>query len=108
MKDCLFCKIANKEQQSEVVYDDQEVIAFKDIKPKAPVHLLIIPKKHVPSLKQAEDQQLLGKLMLTAKEIAQEREAEGYKLVFNVGQEGGQLVNHLHLHLLIGEPKQWP
>lgn len=110
MKDCLFCKIAEGEEEADIVYEDDQVVAFKDINPKAPTHLLIIPKQHITSLKEAEEehQQLLGKLMLTAKQIAADKDAAGYKLVMNTGEKGGQMVEHLHLHLLIGKPKQWP
>jgi len=110
MNDCLFCKIAKGEEEAEIVYEDDQVVAFKDINPKASTHLLLIPKQHIASLKEAQEehQQLLGKLMLTAKEIADDKDAAGYKLVMNVGEKGGQMVEHLHLHLLIGKPKQWP
>ena len=108
--DCLFCKIAKGEEDADVVYEDEDVIAFKDVNPKAPTHLLIVPKQHISSLKEAKEkhQQLLGKLMLTAKKIAAEKDADGYKLAMNVGKKGGQIVEHIHLHLLIGEPKSWP
>lgn len=109
-KNCLFCEIAARKEQAEVVYQNEQVMAFKDIEPKAPTHLLIAPKQHISSLKEAESehQQLLGEMMLTAKKLARERDAEGYKLVVNVGEKGGQMIKHIHLHLLIGEPKQWP
>lgn len=110
MMDCLFCKIAQGEKEADVVYEDSGFVAFKDIEPKAPTHLLIVPKQHLTSLKQAkpEHQELLGGMLLTAKKIAAEREAEGYKLVMNVDKEGGQFVEHIHIHLLIGKPEQWP
>lgn len=108
--DCLFCKIAKGEEEADVVYEDEKVTAFKDVNPKADTHLLVVPKQHISSLKEAEEehQQLLGKLLLTAKKLAAERDAEGYKLAMNVGEEGGQMVEHLHLHLLIGEVKEMP
>ncbi|MEF8846964.1 MAG: histidine triad nucleotide-binding protein [Candidatus Paceibacterota bacterium] len=108
--DCLFCKIAKGKEDADIVYEDEDMVAFKDVEPKAPTHILVAPKKHIPTLKEAEEQheELLGKLVLTAKNIAEEREADGYKLVMNVGEEGGQLIKHIHIHLLIGKPKQWP
>lgn len=108
--DCLFCKIANHEKDADVVYEDKDVIAFKDANPKASTHLLIVPKQHIETLNDAqqEDQELLGKLMLTAKKIAKEQGADSYKLAMNVGKAAGQQIEHIHLHLLIGEVKQWP
>ncbi len=108
--DCLFCKIAKGEEDADVVFENEEVIAFKDINPKASTHVLIVPKKHISSLKKIEEehQQLLGKLMLVAKKIAAEKDADGYKVIMNVGESGGQQVEHIHLHLLIGEVKGLP
>jgi len=106
MTDCIFCKIANKEVPADVVYEDDKIIAFRDINPKAPLHLLIVPKKHIPSVNHLElqDKELIGELFLIAQKIAREQGVSktGYKLVFNVGRGGGQLINHLHLHLLAG------
>lgn len=103
---CLFCKIINKELPSEIIYEDEQFTAFKDIRPKAPLHLLIVPKKHIFSVERLEpqDKELVGELFLAAKKIARERGVSktGYKLVFNVGRGGGQLIDHLHLHLLAG------
>lgn len=102
---CLFCKIAKKELPSEIAYEDEKVVAFKDIHPKAPVHLLIIPKKHIHSVDhvEIEDKNLMGELILAAQKIARERNLSGYKLQINVGKNGGQIVDHLHLHLLSGK-----
>lgn len=104
--DCLFCQIVKREVSSEIIYEDKEVIAFKDINPKALFHFLIVPKKHITSVNELEDKDefLMGKLILVAKRIAQGQELseKGYKLVFNVGRGGGQLINHIHLHLLSG------
>jgi len=102
---CIFCKIINKEISSDIVYEDDSVVAIKDINPKAPVHLLIIPKKHIPSVNYlgVEDKTLMGEIILTAKKIAEEKDLKGYKLVINVGREAGQLIDHLHLHLLSGK-----
>lgn len=100
--DCIFCKIIDKETPSNVIYENDEVIVIKDVNPKAPVHLLIIPKKHIPSVNHIEtkDKALMGDLILTAKKIAKEKNLKGYKLLINVGREGGQIIDHIHLHLL--------
>lgn len=104
MADCLFCKISKGEINSEVVYEDADVKVFKDIHPKAPVHLLVIPKIHIQSIAhlEADHNDIISKLIYTAKQVAQEAGLSGYKLVFNVGQEGGQVIDHLHLHVLGG------
>ena len=102
---CIFCKIANKEIPANVVYEDDKFIAFKDINPKAPIHLLIVPKKHIQSLNHLElkDKEFIGELILVAQKIAREQKvSNGYKLIFNVGRGGGQVISHLHLHLLAG------
>ncbi len=104
--DCIFCQIVAGKVPSEILYQDEEVIAFRDINPQAPVHLLIIPKKHIPSLAELseEDLPLMAHMVSMAKQLA-EREGiagTGYRLVVNCGREGGQLVPHLHLHLLGG------
>lgn len=102
MKDCLFCKITNKKAPAEIVYEDEKSCAFKDINPKAPTHLLIVPKKHIESIDhlKAKDKELMGELILVAKKIAKEKKLEGYKLQINVGRPAGQIIDHLHLHLL--------
>ena len=110
--DCIFCKIANKEIPSSIVYEDDDVIAFNDLNPEAPVHVLVIPKKHIVNLSDAkpEDQQLLGKLMLTIQKIAAEQGVaeSGYRVVTNCGEQGGQTVMHMHFHLLAVRSLQWP
>ena len=100
----LFEKIIAREIPSTIVFENDSVIAIEDINPQAPVHILIIPKKPIPTIADAEisDQLLLGELLLTAKNIASEKNLEGYKLHFNVGEKGGQEVFHVHLHLLGG------
>ncbi len=110
--DCLFCKIIKGEIPSKSVYKDDEVVAFYDINPKAPVHILIVPVKHLESLRQTkdEDKNLLGKLMLVVKQLAEELGIDdGYKVVINNGRNAGQLIYHLHLHLLGGwkEKAEW-
>lgn len=100
--DCIFCKIINGEIPSEKVFASDEIIAFNDINPKAKEHILIVPKKHIESVKHLEESgaKIIGEMFLSAKKIAEEKNLAGYKLVINVGREGGQLVDHLHLHLL--------
>ena len=102
--DCLFCKIAAGTLKTDFVYHDEQVVAFNDIAPQAPHHILIIPKKHISSVNhvEIEDKTLMGELILVAQKIAREKNLAGYKLLINVGREGGQLINHLHLHLLSG------
>lgn len=111
MPDCLFCRMIRGEVPTRKVYEDDLVFAFNDINPQAPTHVLIIPKKHVPGLKEAkpEDAELIGYCHLVAARIARERNIEdGYRTVFNVGPGAGQSVFHLHLHLLGGRPLGWP
>lgn len=104
MADCIFCKIARGEVPSEIVYEDKDIKAFKDLHPKAPVHFLVIPKEHIQSIAHLEVNHnvVIAKLIYTAKRVAEDMGLHGYKLVFNVGREGGQMVDHLHLHLLGG------
>lgn len=104
---CIFCDIANKKSPAKLVYEDEEIVAFPDIHPSAPVHILIIPKKHLSCINDAtdQDQLLLGKMILVAKKLAQENKIDktGYRLVINCGKDGRQIVDHLHLHLLGGK-----
>lgn len=102
--DCIFCKISKKEIPAEIVFETDEIIVFKDANPKADVHLLIVPKKHIESINHlsTEDKAMVSDLIFMAKEMAQKMEVEksGYKLQFNVGRGGGQIIDHLHLHLI--------
>ncbi|TSC79077.1 MAG: Hit-like protein involved in cell-cycle regulation [Parcubacteria group bacterium Gr01-1014_29] len=104
MIDCIFCKIVDGVTHAEITHQAEEIIVFKSIQPRAPVHLLIIPKKHVLSIKELteEDRNLTSSLIYTAKEVAEREHLPGYRLAFNVGRAGGQVINHLHLHLLGG------
>lgn len=104
MENCIFCKIANKAASAKIIYEDAEVMAFEDIHPSAPIHILIIPKEHIQSIDHLDGNHagVISKMIFTAKKIANEKGLPGYKLVFNVGREGGQIVDHLHLHLLGG------
>jgi histidine triad (HIT) family protein len=109
--DCLFCRILRGEIPARKVYEDKHVLAFEDISPKAPTHVLIIPKKHFAGLKeaQAEDAEVIGRCHLAAAEIARQRNIEeGYRTVLNVGPGAGQSVFHLHVHLLGGRHLSWP
>lgn len=112
MEDCLFCKIAAGEIPSNKVYEDDMVYAFYDIDPKAPVHILIIPKKHIQSILQVgeADFPYLQRMILVAQRIAAEKGIadEGFRLIFNTGKNGGQTVPHLHLHILGGRYMEWP
>jgi histidine triad (HIT) family protein len=108
---CLFCRILRGEIPAKKVYEDDYVFAFEDIDPKAPTHVLVIPKKHFAGLKeaQAEDAELIGRCHLAAAQIARERNIEkGYRTVLNVGPESGQSVFHLHVHLVGGRRLAWP
>jgi len=109
---CIFCQIANKTLSTPLIYEDEAVLAFQDIHPQAPLHVLIIPKKHIHSLhdSQPDDQFLLGKMLVTAKNIAIAHgyHENGYRLVMNTGSDGGQTVFHIHLHLLAGRSFNWP
>jgi len=104
--DCIFCKIVAGEIPTEILYKDEEIIAFRDIKPLAPVHLIIIPRKHVPSLNEMKegDAALVGRMVAVASKLAQDEgiAEKGYRLAINCGKEGGQLVPHIHMHLLGG------
>jgi histidine triad (HIT) family protein len=111
MADCLFCKIIRGEIPSKKIYEDDKVFAFEDINPQAPTHALIIPKKHIAGLKEAEagDAEIIGYCQLVAAKLARQRGIEsGYRTVFNVGPGAGQSVFHLHLHLLGGRGLKWP
>lgn len=106
MEDCLFCKIANGEIPSEKVYEDEEILAFKDINPAAPIHILVIPKKHITSLAHMKngDEVIIGKIYATINKIAEDNgfKENGYRVIVNCGKDGGQEVMHLHFHVLAG------
>jgi histidine triad (HIT) family protein len=104
MLDCLFCKIVKHEIPATIVYEDNEVIAFHDIHPAADVHILIVPKQHIATIMDMgeSDEKIVGHLLSVSKHIAENKGLKGYKLSFNVGKEGGQVVMHIHLHLLGG------
>ena len=112
MTDCLFCKMVAGEIEPDVVYEDDQVLAFRDIGPQAPTHVLVIPKKHISTSNdiQPEDAPLIGALYLAAKEVAAAEgiAEEGYRTVMNCNAGAGQAVFHIHLHLLGGRPMRWP
>jgi histidine triad (HIT) family protein len=112
MSHCIFCKILAGDIPSNVVYEDEDVFAFRDLNAQAPLHVLIIPKTHIATLNDLEihHEALIGKLYLAAKKIASDEgyATDGYRVVMNCGEEAGQTVFHIHLHLLAGRPLSWP
>lgn len=111
MDDCLFCKIINGEIPSDTLYEDDDVFAFRDITPQAPVHFLVIPKKHIsgPAAVAAQDEELIGKMMRVGAKVArQEGIGDGFRLVYNNGADAGQTVFHIHMHILGGRDLTWP
>ncbi|MBQ3765015.1 MAG: histidine triad nucleotide-binding protein [Synergistaceae bacterium] len=110
MTDCIFCKIASGEIPSDFVYQDENVAAFRDLNPQAPVHVLVIPKRHYASSATVDDPSVWSSLMSSAVKIARKLglEENGYRMVINTGEQGGQSVPHLHLHLLAGRNLGWP
>ena len=112
MSDCLFCRIAARKVPAKIIYDDEGVTAFEDVNPQAPVHTLIVPKKHLSTTLDIadEDNELIGRLFRVANRIAMEKgiAERGFRLVMNINPEAGQSVYHIHLHLLGGRPMHWP
>ncbi len=112
MSDCIFCKIVAKEIPSTIVYEDDQILAFNDVNPVAPVHVLIIPKQHISSVTELEleNVDLVGHIFLTSQKIAKELgiDENGFRIVNNCGDDGGQTVGHIHFHLLGGRQLQWP
>jgi histidine triad (HIT) family protein len=108
--DCLFCRIASGEIPSTKVTETETMLAFRDIDPKAPTHILVIPRSHLASLAEAGDSAMLGELLAFAASVARSEglERNGYRVVTNVGRDGGQSVDHLHLHVMGGRPMSWP
>lgn len=111
MADCIFCMIAEKKIPSDIVYEDEKMICFKDLEPQAPVHVLLIPKKHIASMDDIspEDQSVLGHIMVKVQDIAADLGLEnGYRVVNNCGEDGFQTISHLHFHLLGKRKMTWP
>jgi histidine triad (HIT) family protein len=109
---CIFCNIAEGRLPAQIVYQDEDVVAFRDINPVAPTHILVIPRKHIPTVNalEPEDAPVVGKLLLTAKRLAAELgfAENGYRLVMNTNHDAGQTVFHIHLHVLAGRHLAWP
>ena len=112
MAECLFCRIINREVNATIVYEDEHVVAFNDINPQAPTHVLVVPKRHISTLNDLnrDDDVLVGELVRRAAAIAADRglAAGGFRTVLNTNRDGGQTVLHIHLHLLAGRPMHWP
>lgn len=112
MSSCLFCRIINREIQGSIVYEDDRLIAFNDVNPQGPTHVLIVPKRHIASLNDLtpDDDQMVGEMARRAAAIAKEKgiSAGGYRTVFNTNRDAGQTVFHIHLHLIGGRPMHWP
>ena len=110
MEDCIFCKIIKKEIPSDIVYEDEGIIAFKDINPAAPIHILVIPKKHISSIVEIkkEDEAIIGRIYSVINKIAEDIgiKEKGFRVILNCGEDGGQEVKHIHFHLLAGK-KLW-
>ena len=112
MNDCLFCKMISGEIPCDIVYENESVFAFRDIDPKAPTHILLIPRKHIRSINELgeSEQNLAGELLLTAKKIAKDEgiDESGFRTIFNTNSDGGQTVFHIHMHILGGRKMAWP
>jgi histidine triad (HIT) family protein len=112
MDTCIFCKIVNHQMPAKIIFEDEQILAFHDINPQAPVHILVIPKLHISKVSDItlKDRELVGKIIFQATELARNFKIDqsGFRLVFNNGREGGQAVYHIHLHLLGGRSMGWP
>ena len=110
MPDCIFCRIANHEMNARYVHQDDDVFAIEDINPGAPVHVLVMPKQHVPNASELDDGRVLARMFEVAHKLAREKGVSdsGYRLVLNVGADAGQSVDHVHLHVLGGRKMSWP
>lgn len=110
--ECIFCKIAAGELPADIVYEDEQITAFNDVNPQAPIHILVIPNRHIADVAEAEDTELLGQLVQVATKIADDEGIgtpdQGYRLVMNYGSRGGLTVHHLHVHLIGGRVMRWP
>ena len=108
--DCVFCKIVDGDIPSDTIYEDEHIIAFNDLDPKAPIHFLVIPKKHITSLAELDDSnsELISHIMISIAKIAKDQGLDSYRVVTNIGEDGGQTVPHLHFHVLGGRFLNWP
>ncbi len=103
MSDCIFCKIINGDFNTEFVYEDEDCVVFNDINPKADTHLLLVPREHIETLNDCDDEKLLGKLMMNVRKVTKKLGIKSYRTVINTGKEAGQEVFHLHIHILAGD-----
>ena len=108
MEDCIFCKIANKEIPPNLVYEDENTVAFNDLNPQAPTHILVIPKKHYASLNELDNEKVMSALLTAVKNVTRKAGIKEYRTVINTGESAGQTVFHLHIHILAGRPFKWP
>lgn len=108
MENCIFCKIANKEIPTNLVYENDCTVAFSDLNPQAPTHVLVIPKRHYASLNELEDEKMMSALLKAVKEVTKKLGIADYRIVINTGKGAGQEVFHIHLHILAGRPLKWP
>ena len=108
MENCIFCKIANREIKSTFVYEDENTVAFNDLSPVAPTHILVIPKKHYSSINEVDDKKVFADLYNAVQKITQKLGIKNFRTVINTGEEAGQSVLHLHLHILAGRTMEWP
>lgn len=108
LQDCIFCKIASGEIPTNPIIETDDIIAFNDLNPQAPVHILVIPKKHYDSLNELDDTDLMSKLIQGVKDVTQKLNIKEFRTVINTGKEAGQEVRHVHLHVLSGRPLLWP
>ena len=110
MENCIFCSIISGDIPAEVLYSDEKVLAFRDVNAQAPEHFLVIPKEHIATANDATDESIMGRLMITASNVAKELVSaeQGYRLVMNCNSDGGQTVSHIHLHCLGGRQMTWP
>ncbi len=108
MSDCIFCKIANKEIPTDLIYEDENVAAFNDLNPQAPVHFLVIPKKHYASLNEIDSSEVLGNIFSAVPKITKKLGIKEYRTVINTGESAGQTVFHIHVHVMAGRKFNWP
>jgi histidine triad (HIT) family protein len=112
MEDCVLCDVLEKKIPGKIIHEEKEIVAIQDINPQSPVHILILPRKHIPTLMDMTeaDEKLIGKMVILASELAKKHQIseKGFRLVFNCNRDGGQSINHIHLHLLGGRRMNWP
>ena len=106
--DCIFCKLANKEIPSDFIYEDENVVAFNDLAPQAPIHFLVIPKKHYSSLQEIDNQEVFGQIFSAIPKITKKLGINEYRTVVNTGESAGQTVFHIHVHVMSGRKFTWP